>query len=1130
MNACATLCHMQPERLRASDYRFVAVCAALLAGTAWFSVKNFHRAFPEASIDFRVTRAEAETTAARFLAARGFRIGGYREASSFTFDDAAKTFLEREAGLERANAIMGTRVRLWRWSYRWFRPQQKEEFRVDMTPRGELAGFEHLLPEDAARPAMDPDAARSLAGSFLREQMGRDPASLDFVEVSNVTRPKRVDRVFTWKERDFNLKDATIRFEVTVLGNEIGGYREYLKIPEPWTRAYERLRSKNEMAQTIDMAVMLLLLAGLLVTIVLRVRRQDVRWRLAVLIGTVGVALSFCASLNQFPLSEFGYRTTDSYASFVSQQLLQAFVGALAAGGLLFVLAAGAEPLYREAFPGKLSLGGLLRPRGLGTKRFFLGAILGITLTGVFIAYQTGFYMAAYRFGAWSPADVPYSDLLNTRFPWLFVLFGGYCPAVSEEFLFRMFGITFLRKYARSTALAIVLAGFIWGFGHAGYPQQPFYIRGVEVGIGGVALGLVMLRWGILPTLVWHYSVDAMYSAMLLMRSGNLYFRLSGAASAGIVLLPVLVALVAYWRRGGFLPESGLLNADEPAPAGIAGAETEAAAQPSAETAAHRPLSARMRWAAAAVLGAALLSLLIPVSRFGGSPGYKLTSAQARAAAGGFLHARGLDPNGYRQVTWPGTHWDDSDSMAAKYFLERRPAGVVSRLLARYRPVRYWVTRYFKSLDVEGMLVAVDPQTGRVLGFSHTLPEDRPGADNPADAARALAASFATSQGWDVSAMDLKESRSEKKKARRDYTLVWEARPGDARNLDEARYRVEVGVAGDSVSSLRAYWKLPEAFERARLRQNWISISVLALRICAIVALVVWALWLLVENTRGGRVRWKQAVGLAAIPAALTLVAPLLSLPLMLQNYNTAIPLETFEAVMYTMLAMALVFAFLMLGASVALASSCYPESAAAFRAAYRRRLGLDAAVCAVVALGLQILSGRLAAVLMDRFHAQALFSFGGADLIASASPALAALADAPRSVLLDAAALAAIAVALGKAPRWVVWLAAPIAVFALVPFGIRTPGELALGYTIAAAGVAAAAAFCYCFARNNYLAYAAALWIAALYPRAAELFGAPNAALQFEAWIVAAAAAIGCLWAALPLFSRRPESAAAAR
>ena len=128
-----------------------------------------------------------------------------------------------------------------------------------------------------------------------------------------------------------------------------------------------------------------------------------------------------------------------------------------------------------------------------------------------------------------------------------------------------MFAIPFLHKLVRYLPVAVVLAAFIWGFGHAGYPQQPFYIRGVEVGIGGVALGLVMLRWGILPTLVWHYSLDAGYTALLLVRSHNLYFRLSGAASAGIVVLPLLVALVAYWWRGGFEPEGGLLNADESA-------------------------------------------------------------------------------------------------------------------------------------------------------------------------------------------------------------------------------------------------------------------------------------------------------------------------------------------------------------------------------------------------------------------------------------------------------------------------------------------------------------------------------------------------------------------------------------
>ena len=49
------------ERLRASDYRFILICAVLLALTTWFSVRNFYRAFPEASIDFKVSRAGALT-------------------------------------------------------------------------------------------------------------------------------------------------------------------------------------------------------------------------------------------------------------------------------------------------------------------------------------------------------------------------------------------------------------------------------------------------------------------------------------------------------------------------------------------------------------------------------------------------------------------------------------------------------------------------------------------------------------------------------------------------------------------------------------------------------------------------------------------------------------------------------------------------------------------------------------------------------------------------------------------------------------------------------------------------------------------------------------------------------------
>src|SRR5579872_1136969 len=122
------------ERLEARDYRFIAICFLLAAASTWFAAGNFYRANPEASIDFRLNSSDAGERAAQFLAGQGYQLAGYRDASSFTFDDDAKTFLERELGLEKANQLMRARIRLWRWSYRWFRPLQKEEFRAEITP------------------------------------------------------------------------------------------------------------------------------------------------------------------------------------------------------------------------------------------------------------------------------------------------------------------------------------------------------------------------------------------------------------------------------------------------------------------------------------------------------------------------------------------------------------------------------------------------------------------------------------------------------------------------------------------------------------------------------------------------------------------------------------------------------------------------------------------------------------------------------------------------------------------------------------------------------------------------------------------------------------------------------------
>jgi membrane protease YdiL (CAAX protease family) len=1103
-----------PTRLRRPDYRDIIIIALLAAGSLAVALKYFSRAFPEASITFRVDRDESGVIARRFLDARGLTVSRYQHAAIFNYDDDTKLYLEQTQGLEAMNRLARGPVHLWRWQHRWFRPEQKEELRVAVTPLGEVVGFDHVLAETAPGANLEEPAARSIAEQFLTGVMKRDLADLEFVESQANKRPARTDYTFTWKQKSVKLGDGSLRVAVEVAGDQVAGYQEYVKIPDQWERDYERLRSRNDAAQIVDQVFWILLSVAMLALLVLRLRDRDVPLRLAVAGGLVAAVLFLLGQLNTFSLTKFAYPTTDPYSGFLAGYIARNAVAAIGVGVAIFLLIAAAEPMYREGIKGQLSLRWAFTWRGLRTRSFFMANVVGLGLTFFFFAYQTVFYLVANRLGAWAPSDIPFTNDLNTSIPWVAVLFGGFLPAVMEEMQFRAFAIPFLHKYLRNWPLAIVLAAFNWGFLHSAYPNEPFFIRGLEVGLGGIVIGFVMLRFGVIATLIWHYSVDALYTAFLLLRSPNHYLMLSGGLTAGIMLVPLLVALVAYWRTGTFADESELTNERE----GVTRAPRAEAAE-EARPLAYRPLSGRRLAAAGAVVLVGAGIALAPSRRFGEDIKVGVTRGQAVAAADRFLAGRGVNTASYLHVAWLR---DNVDGDAVKYLLQYRSIAEVDRLYRQATDPALWQVRYFRPLQKEEYSVFVNPTSGRVFTFAHELDENAPGASLTPDQALALGRQFATAKGFNLADYELEDSQAVKRKAREDYALTWQARAGSPLNVGNAHYRIVVNIAGDQVVSFARHFKLPEDWVRHQSESTIVNVLLWAATLLLGSAAFGGAIWLFVHQVRTDHLRWLKALPVGLAVATAFLLTEFNSFVEVNQQYPTSLPLRTFDleiAVSY------LVF-FIVIGllawVLVAFVLGLHPGIWRIFSAQARRVWARDAAIAVAASLAAGAGIDNLAALLYDRFHAYAdvggqVVSGGFSQTIPAAGYLLQCFWMNVVIALAVLGVLISVALLVWRRRPWWLWVVVMLVAVGLGSPTAHSPGRYFTDWGLTALQLVAALLIVAYFLRDNISAYLAVSFTLPLADPLVSLLRSPAPFYRWNGVALAAVIAAVLAWLLLP-------------
>ncbi|MGH9795259.1 MAG: CPBP family intramembrane glutamic endopeptidase [Candidatus Acidiferrales bacterium] len=936
---------LQPEtKLTGKDVRVLALW--LVAGVIGAAVafQYFFAAFPEASVDFRVTREEAVARARDLLGALGHNAAEYESSVVFQVDQTAKTYLERELDLRLANQLMAGEVNVWWWDVRFFRPGQQEEFRVEVDPAGSVVGVQHVLPEAREGAKLEADAARAVADGFLRERLKFDFARYEYLpgETNAFERPKRRDWSFTWERRVSALEqaamDAPYRVRVTVQGGQPGRYEEFLRVPEAWQREFERLRSSNTLFQVLAQVPYAILMGAVFLVVFDLTRKGQVNWRGALKLGLVLGALFLLMNVNEWPITRHAYDTNSDYTGFLVQSLALAALTSLLLAVLVTLSVAAGEPLYRGDHPEKLRVGAAFSRgtwrEGVRSKEFFKACVIGLAMAAAHIGFVVAFYLLGKDVGFWAPQEIQYTEAVSTALPWIYPLAISLFAATSEEFLFRLFAIPLLLRMTKSKWIAVIVPAFVWGFLHSAYPQQPGWVRGVEVGIIGVVAGWVMLRWGIIATLVWHYTVDALLIGLFLLRSENFYFQFSGWFVVALTLFPLAFATVAYLARGKFAAEEELFNRAAPiarplgeeeaeevagrpaegvAPA--AGAAVSAAAAPSLA----QPLGEGMRWLMVAFAAAGIAAVLtIRPARVGDDVRFSINRAEAEERAARVLDERGVDVSQWRRAA---IVVDTFDGTRLEYLRRQMGLQRTRELFGERVPSVFWRVRFFRDSQREEYGVVLRPD-GALHAVHHQLAEAAPGASLSKEEAQARAEAWLLqAKMLDFSRWRLVEAESDKKPNRVDHTFTWEEiapiaevqqasaaaaapqqSPADAQgqlgagDAGGAHVRAQVRVQGEEVSGFRVFVKIPEQWEREHNQRTlgWIAYQVL--RALFVLAWVIAILVVFFRHLKEVKVPWARLSRWALWGAVALLVSAANSFPQLMNAYPTEYSLNLFLA------------------------------------------------------------------------------------------------------------------------------------------------------------------------------------------------------------------------------------------
>lgn len=890
-----------------------------------FSWLFFEQAFPTLNLSVSMSREQAQSGARQRAHALQLAPDDALSTVRFYQHSEAQTFIELEAGGSAMLQQLESRhiFPLRQWEVRFYKEGDAAHTTLYFTPQGQPHGFMRHVPEQQKGAALAVADARRLAEQKARDDWqtdlapGRGPWAL--VQQSLKTRPNgRIDHFFVYERGDIRLGkqgEGRVRLQLQVAGDQFAELHHEIKVPESFSRRHEEMRAANNtIASAASLAFGLLYgVGGCMLGALLLWRQGWIVSRPALLWASLIALLQGAAALNQIPGSWFHYDSALGTRDFIMQQVGVAIFGMAVNWLVLAFSFMAAESLSRKAFGHFPQFWRIWSADALASKQV-LGQTVGAYLwVGFDLAFITAFYyVTRHWLGWWSPMEALIDpDVLATPLPFLSPLANALHAGFWEECLFRAVPLAgaallgdFLHQHYHGRfgtrrgwiVLALVLQAVIFGAAHANYAQQPAFARPLELFFPALVWGLVYLRYGLLPGIVFHYVFD-----LLLMSLPIFVTRAEGLTADRVIiivcaLVPLALVLWQRWRAGRWqeLPAKLLNNAWQ---AQLPALE-EAPSAPTAQ--ANRAIWQRVQRVLPLLAAGGLLCVVLLPNPAPPALPFNLLRSNAEQAADAELAARGIRL---------GANWQRFAQVASpagegeQFIWKNAGSAAWQRLRGHYLPPAVWRVRYVHfdgdvAQRAEEWVVNIeDGVDGRgggahVRGITHVLPEARRASTTSEQEARTLAqqallARFGSlANGWrEISAQEIKQPQ------RKDWQFTF---ADDAASpLKNGEARIEVTLAGAEVTRIRRTVHEPEEWQRQQRARGALMQTVRIVMALLLLALLIGSSIMALKQKQGVKVARRPAMVVGLLMLVLLLAERANNWQALGMALKTELPLAT---------------------------------------------------------------------------------------------------------------------------------------------------------------------------------------------------------------------------------------------